>query len=98
LPLNIRYSLRARQEEIEILEYVLNQFGQKKAKEVYEEIEQMLEKITSMPEMFPCSKKQKGLRKCVLSKQASIYYRISKGYIEVISFRDNRKDPDKFSA
>lgn len=31
-----------------------------------------------MPEMFPSSKKQKGLRKCVFSTQASIYYRVCK--------------------
>jgi len=98
LPLSIRYSLRARQEEIEILEYVLNRFGQKKAKEVYESIEQILENIATIPEMFPPSKKQKDLRKCVLSKQTSIYYRVSKGHIEVISFRANLKDPNKFSV
>ena len=98
MPFKIRYSLRARQEEIEVLEYLLNKFGQKKAKEVYERIEQMLEKIATMPEMFPASKKQKGLRKCVFSKQTSIYYRVSGDYIEVISFRANRKDPDKFKA
>jgi predicted DNA-binding protein len=62
LPLNIGYSLRARQEEIEILEYVLNKFGQMKAKEVYEGIEQMLEKVTSMPFNVPIFK-ETGLRK-----------------------------------
>jgi plasmid stabilization system protein ParE len=98
LPLNIRYSLRARQEEIDLLEYVLNKFGQKKAKEVHERIEQMLDKIATMPEMFPASKYLKGLRKCVFSKNTSIYYRVSNDHIEVVSFRANQKDPDKFSA
>jgi hypothetical protein len=90
LPLNIGYSLRARQEEIEILEYVLNKFGQMKAKEVYEGIEQMLEKIISMPFNVPYSKKQ-ALENGVLSKQTSIYYRISKDYIEVISLEITAK-------
>lgn len=78
------------------MEYILEQFGKKKAKKVYQQIENMLEKIASMPEMFPVSKKKLGLRKCVFSKQTSIYYRINDGYVEIISFRNNRRDPDKF--
>ncbi|MDH5399522.1 MAG: type II toxin-antitoxin system RelE/ParE family toxin [Cyclobacteriaceae bacterium] len=98
MPLPVRYSLRARQEEIEILEYVQARFGQNTAREVYESIEQTIEKIAVMPGMFPSSKKQKGLRKCVLSKQTSIYYRVSNDWIEVVSFRANLKDPGKFSV
>jgi len=39
LKLKVRYSLRARHEEIELLEYVVNKFGKNKAKEVYDKIE-----------------------------------------------------------
>lgn len=98
MPLTVRYSLRARQEEIELLEYVLNKFGQKSAKEVYDTIEKVLDGISQMPEAYPASKKQKGLRKCVFSKQTSLYYRVNADHIEVVSFRPNRKDPKKFKA
>ena len=81
-----------------VLAYVQDKFGSKKAKEIYERIEQMLERIASMPELFPTSKKQKGLRKCVFSEQTSIYYRVNEDYIEVISFRANRKDPGQFKS
>jgi plasmid stabilization system protein ParE len=98
LSLQIRFSLRARHEEIELLEYIVENFGQSKAKEVYEKIEKVLNHICNAPEMYPVSKKRAGLRKCVFSKQTSIYYRISEGHIEVISFRPNRKDPKKFKV
>ena len=94
----IRYSLRARQEELELLEYVLKEFGEKKAKEIYLRIEKLLGEISEMPKMYRSSKKQKNLRKCMLSKQTSMYYRIRKEYIEVVSFRANRKDPKGFKA
>ncbi|MCP4457750.1 MAG: type II toxin-antitoxin system RelE/ParE family toxin [Cytophagales bacterium] len=94
----VRYSLRARHEEMELLELIVSRFGQEKAKEVYNKIEGVLDQISKMPNMYPSSQKNKGLRKCVFSKQTSIYYRIAKEHIEVVSFRTNRKDPDSFKA
>lgn len=94
--LKVRYSLRAKHEEIELLEYVLNRFGENTAKKVYNKIERVIAEITNMPDMYRSSKRRKGLRKCVLSKQTSIYYRVKDDYIEIVSFRANRKDPKKF--
>jgi len=96
LTLEVRYSLRARHEEIELLEYIFKEFGQKKAKEIYDRIEKIISEISKKPEMYQASKKQKGLRKCVFSKQTSIYYRIKEDCIEVVSFRPNRKNPKTF--
>ncbi|MEX2592884.1 MAG: type II toxin-antitoxin system RelE/ParE family toxin [Anditalea sp.] len=98
MALTVRYSLRARHEEIELLEYVVRKFGQKKAKEIYVCIEKTLDRISKAPEMYRESNKRKGLRKCVFSKQTSIYYRIREDQIEVVSFRPNRKDPKKFKV
>ena len=96
--MQVRYSLRARYEEIELLEYIAQNFGQKKVKEVYHKIEKVLGQICDAPEMYPISKNRAGLRKCVFSKQTSIYYRINESHIEVVSFRSNRKDPKKFKT
>ena len=98
MPLKVRFSNRARQEEIKLLEYILEGFGERKAKEVYDRIEHALEQISITPEMYPLSRSKSGLRKYVFSKQTSIYYRITGGYIEVVSFRPNRKDPKRFKA
>lgn len=88
----------ARHEEIELLEYIAEKFGNQKAKEIYERIERVVDQLTEMPEMYKASNKQKGLRKCVFSKQTSIYYRIHEEHIEIVSFRPNRKNPKKFKA
>jgi plasmid stabilization system protein ParE len=98
LALGVRYSLRARQEEIELLEYVFQKFGHKKAKEIYFSIENTLDLISKAPEMYRRSNRREGLRKCTFSKQTSIYYRIKKDHIEVVSFRPNRKNPKKFKV
>jgi plasmid stabilization system protein ParE len=92
----IKYSLRAIEEQIEILEYIVHKFGLSKANEVFLEMNQTLELIAKNPEMYPASKRKSGLRKCVFSPQTSIYYRIHSEEIEVVSFRPNRIDPMKF--
>jgi plasmid stabilization system protein ParE len=83
LALAVRYSLRARNEEIELLKYVFQKFGQKKAKEIYLSIENTLDLISKSPEMYRRSNRREGLRKCPFSKQTSIYYRIKEDHIEV---------------
>ena len=98
LLLPIRYSLRARHEEMELLEYLANRFGVATAKRVYDKIEEVLELIALYPESYPVFRKQNGLRKCVFSKQTSIYYQINEDHIEIVSFRPNRKDPNSFTT
>ena len=61
--LSIRYSLRAQQEEMDLLEYVLDQFGERKAQEIYSRIEKLLEQISATPEMYKASEKRKNLLK-----------------------------------
>ncbi|MCH7415668.1 type II toxin-antitoxin system RelE/ParE family toxin [Belliella sp. R4-6] len=96
MKLPIRYSLRAKHEEIELLEYISLKFSLDKAKEIYLKIETTLEQISKSPEIYRESSRKKGLRKCVFSRQTSIYYRIKEDYIEIVSFRPNRIDPKSY--
>jgi plasmid stabilization system protein ParE len=61
VPLKIRYSLRARDEEIELLEYIIQKFGHGKAKEVFEKIEKTQSLICQNPEMYKVSNRRKDL-------------------------------------
>lgn len=79
---------------MELLDYVLQNFGQKKAKEIYLILEKRLDQLSESPEMYRESNKRKGLRKCVFSKQTSIYYRVKEDHIEIVSFRPNRNNPN----
>jgi len=91
--LPIRYSHIAEAEELELLLFINNKWGKQKAEEIYNKIELVLYYISLMPKMYPVSQQKQGLRKCVLSKQTSIYYRIKEDFIEIVSIRDNRAYP-----
>jgi len=76
--LAIRYSLRARQEEIDLLEYIQVNFDPNKDKQVFDRTEIIMDQLSNNLKIYRSSSKRKGLRKCFLSEQTSIYHRINK--------------------
>ena len=51
--------------------------------------------INDNPFLFAESDKSNGLRKSVLSRQTTIYYRIVDYEIHIITLFDNRQNPNK---
>lgn len=59
-----------------------------------EDVEQMLDHISKFPFAF-AAYGDEPVRKAVVNKQLSIFYRISEGIVELLSFWDNRRNPEK---
>jgi plasmid stabilization system protein ParE len=94
MPYQVRYSSRAYIEYEQILEYISENFGIEKAIEVDLYFEEIIDQISVNPFMFPESDRKKDLRRCVISEQTTLYYRFTKEYIELVSFRGNRMNPN----
>lgn len=45
--------------------------------------------------MYPLIHKRLKIRKCVVSKHNSIYYREKKDFIEIVNVFDTRQNPNK---
>ncbi len=75
-----------------ILQYLKEEWSEKIAQEFLQGLEEALEQVAHHPESSPVSKKKKGVRKCVVSKKTSLFYRIRKDRVEVITILDNRED------
>ena len=56
-------------------------------------LEAALKQIQKLPESFPESDKIPGLRKCVVTRQTTIFYKYSDTRIYIVSLFDNRKNP-----
>jgi plasmid stabilization system protein ParE len=56
-------------------------------------LDKSLEQIQKLPDSFPESEKIRGLRKCVLTKQTTLFYKYSETTIDVITIFDNRQNP-----
>jgi Plasmid stabilization system protein len=74
-----------------ILDYVFEEWGINPVMDLQNEIERLIIAIRNNKKLCPDSKTV-GLRKCVLSKQTSMIYKIAKSQLEIVTFIDNRSE------
>ena len=80
-----------------LLEYLLVEWSLKVKTNFIKRLDDYLQIIKQEPESFPESEKVSGLRRCVITKQISIYYEFNDKEIRILSFFDTRQDPGKLT-
>jgi plasmid stabilization system protein ParE len=85
------WSQKSRDNFLDIIGYIQDKWGRKKATDFIDKTDVVLEKITVYPLMYPKSKKKKNLRQAVVTKQTSLTYKVSDESVELIEFYDNRR-------
>jgi hypothetical protein len=60
-------------------------------------LDNQIDIIAKSPAMYSISKKDSAYRKCVMSKQTSIYYSFEKETIVLAALWDNRQNPDNLN-
>ncbi len=78
-----------------ILKYLEIYWTEKEIKRFLNNLDKRIKLISLNPLIFPSTLRSNNIRKSVLSKQTSIFYRVSKDQIEIISIFDTRQNPDK---
>lgn len=89
----VRYSTRASAEYEDILDYVVKKFGLIIAAKVDLHFEEVINQISINPNLYPYSDKMKNLRRCIISPQTTLYYRLNGECVELASFRGNKMNP-----
>jgi len=77
-----------------ILDYLDKNWGKKVASGFIELTENLLNQIAINPRQFPIIYKRKKVRKCVLTKHNTLFYRDGKTNIEILRIYDTRQDPN----
>jgi plasmid stabilization system protein ParE len=97
--MEISWTPTARKTYFKVLDYLAEEWTKKEVENFVHEVESILEQIKSNPEMFEASRKKKNVRKGLITKQNTLYYRVKprKKELELITFWDNRKDPKKLA-
>ncbi|MCD4791939.1 MAG: type II toxin-antitoxin system RelE/ParE family toxin [Bacteroidales bacterium] len=95
----INWSATARNDYFTIIDYLLENWGNKSAHNFKNKVDKQLKLISRMPKIFPKTEIRKNLRRCVVVKQVTMYYleKENSKEIFVTRFYDNRKDPDKLT-
>jgi len=91
---SIFWSPKAKSEFADILAFLEDQFGFDIAADCVLLVEAMLDKIAVFPEMYHAYG-QYNIRKAVVQKNLSIFYRFHRGQIDVLKVWDNRQNPDE---
>jgi plasmid stabilization system protein ParE len=76
-----------------IIDYLESRWTKREIKRFSQLLDKQLKLIEENPYLFAESDKSHGLRKSVLSRQTTIYYRIINYDIRIISLFDNRQNP-----
>ncbi len=80
-----------------ILSYLEDNWTPKEIKKFAIILDRQLVRIQNNPRLFPESTIYVNIRKSVLTKQVSIYYRIKEYDVELISLFDNRQNPKRLN-
>ena len=90
--LTITWTSRAKFDYHNILQYLQRNWTKKELQKFIDKTAKTISIIADKPELFPATKRRNS-RRCVLSKQTSLYYRVKKKEIELLMFWDNRQNP-----
>jgi plasmid stabilization system protein ParE len=78
-----------------IIDYLEYKWTNREIKKFVQLLDKQLKLIKENPFLFSESEKSNGLRKSVLSRQTTIYYRIIDYEIRIITLFDNRQNPNR---
>lgn len=79
----------------QILFYIDNKWGRKVASDFVLLIDELINQIILNPGQFPEINIELKVRKCVVTKHNTLFYRFNENRIEVLRIFDTRQDPRK---
>jgi Plasmid stabilization system protein len=94
MPKQIIWSPLAEGDFEKILDYLDKNWEKKVAAHFVELTENLINQISLNPRQFPICYKRKNVRKCVLTKHNTLFYRDTRFNIQILRIYDTRQDPD----
>ena len=84
----------AKTDYFQIMDILLEDWGKKSARNFRDTVTKQINLISKMPKMYPKTEVREDVRRCVISKQVSLYYLVNQNDKEIILLRfyDNRKE------
>ncbi len=88
--LEIYWSPEAEESYLGTIRFILEKWPVEVAEDFEQLVEDLLNRLRQHKNLCPPSPKHKKFRKCVISEQTSLIYRIKANEIELVAFIDNR--------
>ena len=81
----------------DILDYLDKEWDERVVVRFIDLVDHLIDQISNNPKQFPVIYKKEKIRKCVLTKHNSLFYRDSKNHIEILRIFDTRQEPAKLT-
>jgi plasmid stabilization system protein ParE len=95
MPKKIVWSPLSQTDFEKVLDYLHESWNEQVALNFLADIEKILTQISKQPKQFPLVNKKMKVRKCVVSKHNTIFYREKRECLELIRIFDTRQTPSK---
>ncbi|MBP6127124.1 type II toxin-antitoxin system RelE/ParE family toxin [Flavobacterium sp.] len=90
----LEFSGRSLKEIRNTVDYLKVKWSERISDNFLKELKRNIDLIQINPELFPISEFE-GLRKCVVSKQTSVFFIIKNNIVYIVSVFDTRQNPNK---
>jgi len=77
----------------DIINHLESNWTRKEISRLFKKIEKSLAQIGRNPAMYPKTDKRESVRRAVLTRQLTLYYKTDKNIIYILSLFDNRRNP-----
>jgi len=92
---DVVFSERASDELTSILDHIENEWSLRISNKFTKILDEKIHNVKSNPYLYPPFKNKKQLRRCVVTKQVSIFYSVKSSEVQIITLFDNRRNPKK---
>ncbi len=93
MPKEIIWSHDSEKDLDNILAYLSSRWNPTVSSRFLDLIEKVLVQISVNPWQFPIIQQKLKIRKCVLTKHNTLFYRNRRSHVELLRIYDNRQDP-----
>jgi len=94
MPKQIIWSPLAERDFSNILDYLDKHWERKVTANFLDLTDNFINQISQNPKQFPLIHKRKGIRKCVITKHNTLFYRDKRAKVDILRIYDTRQDPN----
>lgn len=95
---NVVWTNKAQSNLDDIIQYLTDNWTEKEITKFFRKLETRISVISQRPLLYPLTGKRKDIRRSVLVSQITLYYRVNKHTIEILTLFDNRQNPSKLGV
>lgn len=90
----IKISKTAKKKLDKLFYYLITNWNLKVKSDFVKKLDKSINAIKLHPESYPESIRKKGLRRCVITKQTTLFYRFNSKTIVIVTLFDTRQNPN----